>query len=70
MSTQAEMTVYFAYLDKMRASGAINMYGASPYLQREFGIISPTHARRICQQWRDTFNDVQTAAERAAQVTE
>ena len=30
------MDKYFRYLEKLRNSGKTNMYGASPYLQREF----------------------------------
>lgn len=66
---RALLTRYFKYLDDMRKSGAINMYGASSYLYEEFDDLpSLTVARTVCKQWRDTFNEIQTPAERAAQV--
>src|SRR4051812_1294447 len=36
--TEDEKTEMFEYLDALRESGATNMYGAAPYLVKEFGI--------------------------------
>jgi hypothetical protein len=44
------------YLDKLRASGRINMYGAGLHLQNEFGL-DRKDAREILLQWMKTFND-------------
>lgn len=63
----AHTAEYFEFLDDLRKSGEINMYAAAPYLQEYFGL-SVLTAREICKKWRDTFNDMQTPAERAAQV--
>jgi hypothetical protein len=49
------MTEYFEYLDELRKSGETNMYGAAPYLQREFGL-SRTEARNILLAWMESFS--------------
>lgn len=68
-TTRAEMAIYFTYLDKLRESGAINTWGATPHLQKQFGIVDRKRAADIHKHWMATFNNAQTAAERAAQVT-
>lgn len=41
---------HFEYLNKLRDSGITNMYGAAPYLMREFNL--PVHeARDIVTEW-------------------
>ena len=32
------MSEYFEFLETLRKSGVTNMFGAAPYLQREFGL--------------------------------
>lgn len=49
---------YFDYLDALRESGAINMWGAAPYLQEAFGL-SRQEARVIFLEWMDTFSQRQ-----------
>ena len=44
----------FAYLDSVRESGAINMFGAGPYVQEMFGC-SRSEARELVLEWMDTF---------------
>ena len=44
------MQQYYDYLDALRLSGVTNMFGAAPYLQREFGL-SSREARDILLQW-------------------
>jgi hypothetical protein len=44
------MQQYFDYLEALRLSGVTNMFGAAPYLQREFGL-SSREARDILLQW-------------------
>jgi hypothetical protein len=44
------MQQYFDYLEALRLSGVTNMFGAAPYLQREFGL-SSRQARDILLQW-------------------
>ena len=46
--------VYFDYLVTLRDSGVINMFGAGPYLQREFGL-SRYEAKDILLEWIDSF---------------
>jgi hypothetical protein len=46
---------YFAYLDELRESGQINMFGAVPYLQDVFGM-NRYDARKILLEWMNTFS--------------
>ncbi len=46
----------FVYLDNIRETGAINMFGAAPYLQDAFGL-SRHEARDILLEWMDTFSE-------------
>ena len=41
------MKKYFDYLDDLRKSGRVNMYGAVPYLQQEFPELSYDHAQAV-----------------------
>lgn len=41
---------YYFYLDMLRDSGRINMYGAAPYLAKEFAI-SKYEARDVLAEW-------------------
>lgn len=44
------------YLDDLRASGATNMFGASPYIQRQFGV-TEEQARRLLAEWMRTYGE-------------
>lgn len=48
---------YFDYLEKLRQSGATNMYGAAPYLQEEFPELryDRDKAKEILLAWIKTF---------------
>lgn len=47
------MATWFEFLDNLRDSGETNMYGAAPYLVREFGL---THkrAREVLVLWMES----------------
>ena len=60
-----EMERAFEYLDDLRESGAINMFGARPYLAREMGI-PPKEAGAILSAWMKTYDGKTSAADRAA----
>ena len=45
----------FQYLDDLRESGVVNMFGATPYLQDEFGL-DKREARVILAEWMETFD--------------
>jgi hypothetical protein len=51
---------YFDYLDGIRDSGIVNMFGAAPYLQDAFGL-SRYDAKDILLEWMDTFAERQKA---------
>lgn len=42
---------HLAYLNKLRESGATNMFGARPYLMREFGDLTGEQALAILDFW-------------------
>lgn len=51
---------YFEYLDNIRDSGLINMFGAAPYLQEAFDL-DRYDAKDILLEWMDTFAERQKA---------
>lgn len=44
----------FVWLDDLRASGAVNMFGASPLLAQAFSI-DKTLARQVWAAWAEAF---------------
>jgi hypothetical protein len=47
---------HLTYLDALRESGVTNMYGAGPYLVKEFGV-NKTESRAILGYWMRTFGE-------------
>ena len=47
--------VYWLYLEELRRSGEINMYGATPYLMTRFNL-SRTEAKEILSDWMRNYN--------------
>lgn len=52
------MKKYFDYLDHLRNSGAINMFGAVAYLRREFPELGfdNARARQVLRAWMDSYS--------------
>ena len=48
------MEKYFSYLNVLRDSGVTNMFGASPYLQNEFGL-NKNEAKKVLAAWMSSF---------------
>ena len=48
------MSEYFSFLNVLRESGVTNMFGASPYLQNEFGL-TRHEAREVLSAWMKQF---------------
>ena len=48
---------HLEYLDALRESGATNMYGAPPYLQRAFKIKDKDRAVKITSYWMRSFSE-------------
>lgn len=46
--------IVFEFLDTLRESGAINMFGAGPYVQNAFGL-DRREARDLVLEWMETF---------------
>jgi len=44
------------YLDALRETGCMNMFGASPYIAEVFGV-NQKEARQYLKNWMDTFNE-------------
>ena len=51
MDLQEQVNVF---LDDLRESGSINMFGAAPYVADAFGV-SKYEARDLVIKWMDTF---------------
>jgi len=50
---------YYEYLDALRESGVVNMFGAGAYLQDEFGL-SRSEARTILIAWMEQYSGAKT----------
>ncbi len=48
---------HLEYLDELRESGVTNMFGARPYLLRDFPELSQEQARKILLFWMETFSE-------------
>jgi hypothetical protein len=46
----------FQFLDELRESGEVNMFGAAPYLQEAF-LIDRREARKVLTEWMETFEE-------------
>lgn len=46
---------YFDYLVELRDSGETNMWGAAPYLVREFGV-TYEESKKILVRWIESFD--------------
>jgi len=46
----------FAYLDALRESGMVNMFGAGPHLAQEFGL-GQREAVKVLAEWMWTFSE-------------
>lgn len=46
---------YWLFLEELRRSGAINMYGARPYLMEVFGL-DKSEATKILADWMRNYN--------------
>lgn len=53
---------YYSYLNVLRDSGVTNMFGASPYLQEEFGL-SRREAKEVLMSWMKSFSAEQSKTE-------
>jgi hypothetical protein len=53
-TTELEENV-FEYLNELRESGAVNMFGSSIYLIQDFGLDKRT-ARRLVGMWMQSFD--------------
>ena len=46
----------FTYLNRLRESGEVNMFGAAPYVEMEFGV-NRREARTIVSDWMSWVNE-------------
>jgi hypothetical protein len=65
--TADEMAQMFSFLDGLRASGAINMFGAYPVLAKTYGLEQDL-ARGVAALWMQSFNSRLPAPERVSQL--
>lgn len=58
----------FFYLDGLRETGVTNMYGAAPYVEREFNV-DRKEAREALQAWMATFDPNMPPLDRALSLS-
>lgn len=46
---------YWIYLENLRRSGVCNMFSATPYIEKEFGV-DEKEARTILMDWMHNYN--------------
>jgi hypothetical protein len=51
MTLQEEVDLF---LDKLRETGAVNMFGAAPYVAKQFGV-DKREARSLVVNWMENF---------------
>lgn len=54
MERASEDTMY-TYLEGLRQSGVTNMFGAGPYLEREFGL-NRNEAKQVLMDWMRSYS--------------
>ena len=59
-----ELAEMFGYLDDLRESGETNMWGAAPYLERNFAL-ERKNARDVLGAWMETFSRTESPNSRA-----
>lgn len=52
-----EWIKYYQYLEDLRQSGIVNMYGSVPYLQAEFDL-SFNDAKEILMSWMRNYDEI------------
>lgn len=65
--TPERLGYMFDFLDGLRASGKVNMFGARPYLSEAF-MIGSADASLVLTAWMGTYGEAESAQERAALV--
>jgi len=50
-----DTTEIFQYLDDLRESGKVNMFGSAAYVQEEFGL-GRKDAQRVVNEWMQQFS--------------
>jgi hypothetical protein len=48
---------HLEYLDELRESGETNMFGARPYLMREFPLLDKNEAGMVLSYWMKSFGE-------------
>ena len=67
----SDHAAHFRFLDALRLSGQVNMYGATPHIMEQFGV-SQKDALDILKMWIKTFGDdisVEDRVAKAEQIT-
>lgn len=47
----------FAFLDEVRESGMINMFGAAPHIRYAFPDVDTAQSRTLLKEWMETFGE-------------
>lgn len=58
--TTTEEQSVFRFLDRLRISGATNMFGAGSYITQSYSTINKQEARRLLSLWMEHFGEDDT----------
>jgi hypothetical protein len=64
------LAAYFEFLDELRESGATNMFGARPYLMKEYSGMTKEEATVVHSAWMETFSHTLPPEDRASNALE
>ena len=56
MFDHLEKKPYFKFLNELRESGTINMFGAAPFLEDEFPELNRQEAKEVFYEWMESFD--------------
>lgn len=48
---------YYMFLEELRESGVTNMFGAAPYLQKEFGM-GKEESYTVLSSWMNNYSEI------------
>jgi hypothetical protein len=67
LPSKEKLIKYFEFLDGLRESGAVNMFGAGLVIRDAFGLTGKM-ARAVHMAWMETFDGKTKLADRVAQA--
>jgi hypothetical protein len=54
---EGDRETYYLFLDNLREIGCCNMFGATPYLKKEFPELDTKAAQKVLGDWMTSFDE-------------